>query len=128
MVKYYLFDANGTNWEMLGSKNYIVKDTSTTKPDDVTSRTFPETKTVNGVTYKFSGWYTDENLTQRAPEFPAKVTGSVNYYANILQNIRFHITWQVENLVMIQLVQKKNIMQIQPLLLRKNLHVQVANL
>ena len=81
LVKYYLFDANGTNWEMLGSKNYIVKDTSTTKPDDVTSRTFPETKTVNGVTYKFSGWYTDENLTQRAPEFPAKVTGSVNYYA-----------------------------------------------
>ena len=81
LVKYYLFDANGTNWEMLGSKNYIVKDTSTTKPGDVTSRTFPETKTVNGVTYKFSGWYTDENLTQRAPEFPAKVTGSVNYYA-----------------------------------------------
>ena len=81
LVKYYLFDANGTNCEMLGSKNYIVKDTSTTKPGDVTSRTFPETKTVNGVTYKFSGWYTDENLTQRAPEFPAKVTGSVNYYA-----------------------------------------------
>ena len=81
LVKYYLFDANGTNWEMLGSKNYIVKDTSTTKPGDVTSRTFPETKTVNGVTYKFSEWYTDENLTQRAPEFPAKVTGSVNYYA-----------------------------------------------
>ena len=81
LVKYYLFDANGTNWEMLGSKNYIVKDTSTTKPGDVTSRTFPETKAVNGVTYKFSGWYTDENLTQRAPEFPAKVTVSDNNYA-----------------------------------------------
>ena len=81
LVKYYLFDANGTNWEMLGSKNYLVKHESTTQPSDVTSKKFPTTKTVNGVTYTFSGWYTDPGLTTPAPSFPAKVTGSVTYYA-----------------------------------------------
>ena len=81
LVKYYLFDANGTNWEMLGSKNYLVKDESKTQPSDVTSENFPTTKTVNGVTYTFSGWYTDQSLTTPAPSFPAKVTGSVTYYA-----------------------------------------------
>ena len=81
LVKYWLFDANGTNWEMLGSKNYLIKDESTTKPSDVTDKDFPKTKTVNGVTYTFSGWYTDQSLTTTAPSFPAKVTGSVEYYA-----------------------------------------------
>ena len=81
LVKYYLFDANGTNWEMLGSKNYLVKDESTTQPSDVTSKDLPETKEVNGVTYTLSDWYTDQSLTTPAPSFPAKVTGSVNYYA-----------------------------------------------
>ena len=81
LVKYWLFDANGTNWDMLGSKNYLVKDESTTQPSDVTSKKFPTTKTVDGVTYTFSGWYTDYSLTTPAPSFPAKVTGSVEYYA-----------------------------------------------
>ena len=81
LVKYWLFDANGTKYEMLGSKNYLVKDESTTQPSDVTSKKFPTTKTVDGVTYTFSGWYTDQSLTTSVPSFPAKVTGSVNYYA-----------------------------------------------
>ena len=81
LIKYWLFDANGTNWEMLGSKNYLVKDSSTTKPSDVTSRKFPTTKEVNGVTYTFSGWYTDQSLTTPAPSFPTQVTGAANYYA-----------------------------------------------
>ncbi|RHE33924.1 hypothetical protein DW744_11400 [Eubacterium sp. AM28-29] len=81
LVKYYLFDANETNWEMLGSKNYLVKVESTTQPSDVTIKEFPPTKTVNGVTYTFSGWYTDQSLTTSAPSFPAKVTESVTYYA-----------------------------------------------
>ena len=81
LVKYWLFDANGTNWDMLGSKNYLVKDESATQPSDVTSKKFPTTKTVDGVTYTFSGWYTDQSLTNPAPSFPAKVTGAVNYYA-----------------------------------------------
>ena len=81
LVKYWLFDANGTKYDLLGSKSYLVKDESTTQPSDVTSKKFPTTKTVNGVTYTFSGWYTDQSLTTPAPSFPAKVTGSVEYYA-----------------------------------------------
>jgi uncharacterized repeat protein (TIGR02543 family) len=94
LVKYYLFDANGTNWEMLGSKNYLVKDESTTQPSDVTNKDFPTTKTVNGVTYTFSGWYTDQSLTTPAPSFPAKVTGSVTYYAKYVAGyqVRYNLT------------------------------------
>ena len=80
-VKYYLYDAGGTNFNMLGSKNYVINGTSTTKPSDVTSQRFPTTKTVNGVTYTFSGWYTNRELTEAAPAFPAKVTTSITYYA-----------------------------------------------
>ena len=80
-VKYYLYDAGGTNFSMLGSKNYVINGTSTTKPGDVTSQRFPTTKTVNGVTYTFSGWYTNRELTEAAPAFPAKVTTSITYYA-----------------------------------------------
>ena len=47
----------------------------------VKPKNFPKTKEVNGVTYTFSGWYTEQSLTNPAPNFPAKVTGSVNYYA-----------------------------------------------
>ena len=83
-VKYYLYDAGGTNFDMLGSKNYIIKRTSTTKPADVTTKAFPETKTVNGVTYTFSGWYTNRELTNAAPDFPAEVTTSVTYYAKYI--------------------------------------------
>ena len=94
LVKYYLFDANGTNWEMLGSKNYLVKDESTTQPSDVTSKDLPETKEVNGVTYTFSGWYIDYSLTTPAPSFPAKVTGSVEYYAKYVAGyqVRYNLT------------------------------------
>ena len=80
-VKYYLYDAGGTNFNMLGSKNYVINGTSTTKPGDVTSQRFPTTKTVNGVTYTFSGWYTNRELTEAAPAFPARVTTSITYYA-----------------------------------------------
>lgn len=44
LVKYWLFDANGTKYEMLGSKNYLVKDESTTQPSDVTSKKFQQLK------------------------------------------------------------------------------------
>ena len=83
-VKYYLYDAAGTNFDMLGSKNYIINGTSTTKPADVTTKPFPGTKTVNGVTYTFSGWYTNRELTNAAPDFPAEVTTSVTYYAKYI--------------------------------------------
>ena len=68
----------------------LVKDESTTQPSDVTNKDFPTTKTVNGVTYTFSGWYTDQSLTTPAPSFPAKVTGSVTYYAKYVAGYQVH--------------------------------------
>ena len=83
-VKYYLYDAGAVKFDMLGSKNYVINGTSKTQPSDVTSKTFPTTKTVNGVTYTFSGWYTNRELTNAAPAFPAKVESSITYYAKYI--------------------------------------------
>ena len=83
-VKYYLYDAGAVRFDMLGSKNYVINGTSTTQPRDVTSETFPATKTVNGVTYTFSGWYTNRELTNAAPAFPAKVESSITYFAKYI--------------------------------------------
>ena len=84
LVKYYLFDAGGTGYVQQGSQNYIINDSAKTDPKSVIGNDFPETKTVSGVTYTFSGWYTDQSLTKPAPEFPAKVTASVDYYAKYI--------------------------------------------
>ena len=78
LVKYYLRDAGGTQFEQKGSKNYVSG--STTQPSDVTAEQFPATKTVDGVTYTFSGWYLDQNFTQPVT-FPYTVNGSTNFYA-----------------------------------------------
>ena len=84
LVKYYLFDAGGTGYVQQGSQNYIINDSAKTDPKSVIGNDFPETKTVRGVTYTFSGWYTDQSLTKPAPKFPAKVTASVDYYAKYI--------------------------------------------
>ena len=84
LVKYYLFDAGGTGYVQQGSQNYIINDSAKTDPKSVIGNDFPETKTVSDVTYTFSGWYTDQSLTKPAPEFPAKVTASVDYYAKYI--------------------------------------------
>ena len=78
LVKYYLRDANSAQWDLKGSKSYI--NGNETQPSDVTSESFPETKTVNGVTYTFSGWYLDQNLTQQVT-FPYTVDGAQTFYA-----------------------------------------------
>ena len=84
LVKYYLFDAGGTGYVQKGSQNYIINNSAKTDPKSVIGNDFPETKTVSGVTYTFSGWYTDQSLTKPAPKFPAKVTASVDYYAKYI--------------------------------------------
>ena len=84
LVKYYLFDAGGTGYVQQGSQNYIINDSAKTDPKSVIGNDFPETKMVSGVTYTFSGWYTDQSLTKPAPKFPAKVTASVDYYAKYI--------------------------------------------
>ena len=92
-VKYYLYDAGAVKFDMLGSKNYVINGTSETQPSDVTSKTFPATKTVNGVTYTFSGWYTNQDLTNAAPAFPAKVETSITYYAKYIAG--YHVIYNL---------------------------------
>lgn len=78
LVKYYLRDAGSTQFEQKGAKNYISG--NATQPSDVMNEQFPETKTVDGVTYAFSGWYLDRSFTQPAT-FPYTVNSSTNFYA-----------------------------------------------
>ena len=78
LVKYYLRDAGSTQFEQKGARNYISG--NATQPSDVMNEQFPETKTVDGVTYTFSGWYLDPSFTQPAT-FPYTVNSSTNFYA-----------------------------------------------
>ena len=83
IVHYYLLDKssdpNSTEYVHQGSKNYI--NGNKTNPETVTGKSFPTTKTgTDGATYTFSGWYTDQELTQPAT-FPYTVNSNVNFYA-----------------------------------------------
>lgn len=83
IVHYYLLDKssdpNSTEYVHQGSKSYI--NGNTTNPETVTGKSFPTTKTgTDGATYTFSGWYTDQELTQPAT-FPYTVNSNVNFYA-----------------------------------------------
>ena len=85
LVKYYLRDAGSTQFEQKGARNYISG--NATQPSDVMNEQFPETKTVDGVTYTFSGWYLDRSFTQPAT-FPYTVNSSTNckyYYLKYLK-------------------------------------------
>ena len=85
LVKYYLRDAGSTQFEQKGAKNYISG--NATQPSDVMNEQFPETKTVDGVTYTFSGWYLDQSFTQPAT-FPYTVNSSTNFYAKYVGGFR----------------------------------------
>ena len=85
LVKYYLRDAGSTQFEQKGARNYISG--NATQPSDVMNEQFPETKTVDGVTYTFSGWYLDWSLTQPAT-FPYTVNSSTNFYAKYVGGFR----------------------------------------
>ena len=83
IVHYYLLDKssdpNSTEYVHQGSKSYI--NGNETNPETVTGKSFPTTKTgTDGATYTFSGWYTDQELTQPAT-FPYTVNSNVNFYA-----------------------------------------------
>lgn len=85
LVKYYLRDAGSTQFEQKGAKNYISG--NATQPSDVMNEQFPETKTVDGVTYAFSGWYLDQSFTQPAT-FPYTVNSSTNFYAKYVDGFQ----------------------------------------
>lgn len=90
LVKYYLRDAGSTQFEQKGAKNYISG--NATQPSDVMNEQFPETKTVGGVTYTFSGWYLDQSFTQPAT-FPYTVNSSTNFYAKYVGG--FQVTYNL---------------------------------
>lgn len=46
----------------------------------------PETKTVDGVTYQFDGWYKDEDCTQKA-NFDGTITQNTTYYAHYVPQL-----------------------------------------
>ena len=85
LVKYYLRDAGSTQFEQKGARNYISG--NATQPSDVMNEQFPETKTVDGVTYAFSGWYLDQSFTQPAT-FPYTVNSSTIFYAKYVGGFR----------------------------------------
>ena len=90
LVKYYLRDAGSTQFEQKGAKNYISG--NATQPSDVMNERFPETKTVGGITYTFSGWYLDQSFTQPAT-FPYTVNSSTNFYAKYVGG--FQVTYNL---------------------------------
>ena len=90
LVKYYLRDAGSTQFEQKGVRNYISG--NATQPSDVMNEQFPETKTVDGVTYTFSGWYLDQSFTQPAT-FPYTVNSSTNFYAKYVGG--FQVTYNL---------------------------------
>lgn len=90
LVKYYLRDAGSTQFVQKGAKNYISG--NTTEPSDVMNEQFPETKTVDGVTYTFSGWYLDQSFTQPAT-FPYTVNSSTSFYAKYVGG--FQVTYNL---------------------------------
>ncbi len=90
LVKYYLRDAGSTQFEQKGARNYISG--NATQPSDVMNEQFPETKTVDGVTYTFSGWYLDRSFTQPAT-FPYTVNSSTNFYAKYVGG--FQVTYNL---------------------------------
>lgn len=90
LVKYYLRDAGSTQFEQKGARNYISG--NATQPSDVMNEQFPETKTVDGVTYTFSGWYLDRSFTQPAT-FPYTVNSSMSFYAKYVGG--FQVTYNL---------------------------------
>ena len=90
LVKYYLRDAGSTQFEQKGARNYISG--NATQPSDVMNEQFPETKTVDGVTYTFSGWYLDQSFTQPAT-FPYTVNSSTSFYAKYVGG--FQVTYNL---------------------------------
>lgn len=74
-VNYFLWDAGTTGFEP--KEIYTVEINSTTQPGG----SYPETKVVDGVTYKFMGWYEVSSLIGNKVTFPYEVTESKNFYA-----------------------------------------------
>ena len=81
-VNYVMQDAGESEWAVLPKYAQRVKsgysESNLKKPDNATA---PATKTVDGVTYQFDGWYKDKGCTQKA-NFDGTITQNTTYYAH----------------------------------------------
>ncbi|MEI3169567.1 MAG: InlB B-repeat-containing protein [Lachnospiraceae bacterium] len=76
-ANYWLWNAGQTGYEYAEARSYYKNEQ--TSP---TASRYPTTKTVNGVTYTFLGWYDNEALSGEAVTFPYTITDhNVNFYA-----------------------------------------------
>ena len=76
-ANYWLWNAGQTGYEYAEAGSYYKNEQ--TSP---TASKYPNTKTVNGVTYTFLGWYDNEALSGEAVTFPYTITDhNVNFYA-----------------------------------------------
>ena len=76
-VRYRFMDVGAETWTNV--QTAYLHSGDTTAP----TNTYPATKTKNGVTYTFVGWYTNPQFTGSAVDFstPYTVTGNVDFYA-----------------------------------------------
>lgn len=81
-VNYALKDVGESEWGVLSNYaqrvNNGYSESELKKPSNAE---VPETKTVDGVTYQFDGWYKDKDCTQKA-NFDGAITQNTTYYAH----------------------------------------------
>ena len=81
-VNYVMQDAGESEWAVLPNYAQRVKSGySESKLKKPNSAEIPETKTVDGMTYQFDGWYKDKDCTQKA-NFDGTITQNTTYYAH----------------------------------------------
>ena len=79
---YYLWDAGDTGYIWKAAQNH--RNGEETSPFGPVQN-LPDTKTVNGVTYTFDGWYTNANRTGTKVVFPYTMAKeNVNFYAKYI--------------------------------------------
>lgn len=84
-VNFAVKDAGEDDFVILDNYSRIVESGYTAKnlerPDTSNPAACPATKTVDGVTYVFDGWYKDETCTQRVDWDTEIITSNITYYA-----------------------------------------------
>ncbi len=78
-----LWDAGSTGYEWFDAQNYRLTDGQANVEETENVKALPETKELDGKTYKLFKWYADEGMTHSVA-FPRTETGNVTYYAKYL--------------------------------------------
>ena len=84
-VNFALKDVDDEEFVILENYSRIVEDgyaaNQLTRPEKYDTTTYPLEKKVNGITYKFDGWYTDEACTEQVNWEKEVIHGNTTYYA-----------------------------------------------